>query len=251
LWDVDREESRVRLRSFVVEGCTESSPFHGDSAMKTVYHLTFLLGVGGAALAFALVERRRHDAQLAELREEIRKTSATSDRDVARYEVSLAGLLAPLGSATASAAAAPTSSAPSPSGQDAGSKAPEKVHPAPEPSAMRDHYDISFLGDHADSNWTAREAREATSKLTSALPEGSSLRSFECRTSMCRIEVSHKDFKHATEFNETAFRDPSTRIWNTAGFSAPLRDEPSTDGSIVNVVFVAREGKGLPEFEPD
>jgi hypothetical protein len=113
---------------------------------------------------------------------------------------------------------------------------------------MRDAYEIAFLGQHVDSQWTGQSLREARNKLTTALPEGSALRSFECRETLCRVETSHADLARYHAFVKTAFRNQATRLWNAPGFST-LADDASDStraGALVTVSYIAREGHELP-----
>lgn len=114
---------------------------------------------------------------------------------------------------------------------------------------MRDAYEIMFENDHADTSWTGAEIRSATERLTAALPEGSGLRSFDCRESMCRIETIHPDVSHYHAFVRSAFIEPETKIWNAGTSSSLLSGEPAEGGSLVTVSYLARDGHDLPPPE--
>lgn len=114
--------------------------------------------------------------------------------------------------------------------------------------AMRDRYDRVFDSSLPDK-WATEYARTAVwSKLVSALPTGSAVRAFECRGAMCRLETSHVDLAHYKTFMVTAFQNPSTRLWQTEATSMPRDevDDASSDGPKVMVSFIARDGLSLP-----
>lgn len=115
------------------------------------------------------------------------------------------------------------------------------------PSEVRQRFEMAFANSPADPQWSARAKRIAAEKLRSLLPEGSAVRSFECRTSMCRLETSHAGRQGYLKFAQAAFMGPSTGLWNAPAFSTPLRDPSARDGLMVS--FIAREGGTLPDLD--
>jgi hypothetical protein len=165
-------------------------------------------GVGLALLAFLIVDRRRHDAQLADLRARLDTLSSVA----------------------------------------AGRSAPREPKPQMTWQAMRDGYGRVFDSSSPDTLATERARTEVWSKLVRALPTGSVVRSFECRELMCRLETSHVDLVHYKTFMVTAFQNPLTRIWRTEVTSMPLGDDETPSIGPQMVSFIAREGHSLPSL---
>jgi hypothetical protein len=204
--------------------------------------LVLVVGIGVVALV--VLDRVHNDAELARLRSQVANLPHGGANDGAsRTELRMVS--GPGWSETpappASAARADVAKiAPEPSGEAA--RGPTT------PGETRDAYEIAFGEDHGDVSWTAKAMHEATARLSAALPEGSTVRSFECRTSMCRIETSHTDRARYRKFAKAAFMNPGTRLWNGAVFSTTLEDDPGPD-SLVTVAYLARDGHDLPSLE--
>jgi hypothetical protein len=101
-----------------------------------------------------------------------------------------------------------------------------------------------FLHAAADPEWAARAKTIVGQKLPSLLPEGSTIRSFECRASMCRLETAHKDHGQYMKFIRAAFLTPEDQLWNAPTYSTPLNGNPA-DGLMVT--YIAREGGSLSD----
>jgi hypothetical protein len=85
----------------------------------------------------------------------------------------------------------------------------------------------------------------AEAKLPTLLPTGSSVTSFECRSSICRLETAHKDHADYVKFAHAAFMSPTVQLWNAATYTTPLNDDPA-DGAMVT--YLSREGQALPQI---
>lgn len=106
--------------------------------------------------------------------------------------------------------------------------------------------EVFFTADEKDHAW-AREAESvAATKLRDLLPQGSELRSLQCRGSMCRIETMHADLTAYQQFVQSAALDPTTHLWNGGMFSTIVDDAPTPDGRLTTVAYIAREGEPLP-----
>jgi hypothetical protein len=101
-----------------------------------------------------------------------------------------------------------------------------------------------FLHAAADPEWAARAKTIVDQNLPSLLPEGSKIRSFECRASMCRLETAHKNHGQYMKFIQAAFLSPEDQLWNAPTFSTPLNGNPA-DGLMVT--YIAREGGSLSD----
>lgn len=123
---------------------------------------------------------------------------------------------------------------------------PTTAAPARTPAEMRSELQSAFDQDSLHGAWTSTRQRAAVEALTAALPGGSSLRSLECRESMCSLETEHPDGPHFQSFWHSAFGTahhvsidgPSSTIRVNDGAS---RDEPGTW-----VTYVAIDGHALP-----
>lgn len=111
---------------------------------------------------------------------------------------------------------------------------------------------LAFVGarfeqETSDPGWHA--ASELGSKLNEVLPAGSALRSLECRSSMCRIETTHRDLEAYRAFTEH-FLLPGARapLWSGAGFFHVTHEPQRPGDELVAVVYLGRES--LPTAEP-
>ena len=118
----------------------------------------------------------------------------------------------------------------------------KKRLPAPE---LRRRFEKLFVGDAPADAWANRASQLVREKLPAMLPAGSEVRSFDCRSSVCRLVTANKGRAGSLQFLETVGVNLSARLWNAAAFSAPLNDDPE-DGLMVT--YIAREGEGLPDL---
>jgi hypothetical protein len=211
-----------------------------------------ILGILAVFYAQDAAERKRHESALAALRSQVSQLSQDlADEEAARSVQSAAAELgrrhvssAP--SATVHpAAAAPKADVPRPQ-PSAGAKVESKEESMQKLAATRSQFEANFARDTPDSSWTTNDARKATEKVMSDLPTGSTLQSFECRSSLCRIETTHESLAAERRFVTTAFINPGSQLWNAGGFSAPSSDQPSPDGRVDTVTYISREGQSLP-----
>jgi hypothetical protein len=219
-------------------------------ALRRQYVLPVGLGVAVATLfVFVLCERSRDRAELDKLRREVDGLLGSVEPSQSLSSVS--GIALPAVAPTAMAGGE-TQVHSAISAVDAVPREPSlpaEVGHTPSVSEKRDAYEIAFVGDHLDSTWDARTAKEAVAKIRAALPDGSTFRSFECRAVMCRVETSHADVAAYRKFVKTAFMSSATRLWNGPGFSTRLSDEGSPGKPLVTVSYIAREGQALPAIE--
>jgi hypothetical protein len=123
--------------------------------------------------------------------------------------------------------------------------------PAPQPalavSDMRDRMERQFAAQPSGGGVAADGLQRARDRLPAALPPGSSLRSLDCRATLCRIETTHPDLQHYRQYLERAFRDGDTELWNGGMMTAIV--EEANDGALLTVAFLAYDGQGLPAWE--
>jgi hypothetical protein len=119
------------------------------------------------------------------------------------------------------------------------------------PAEIRDHLETSFATEQVDASWARTAERTAESRIKNVLTQGTSLRSVECHSSMCRIETGHQNVDDFQSFVSQAFVKPESRMWNAPMFLTPLDEKAAEHGGpLVIVAYVAREGRELPRFEP-
>jgi hypothetical protein len=107
---------------------------------------------------------------------------------------------------------------------------------------VRDHIQASFI---AAPQVAARDvAPNLESGLHAVLPVGSSVRSVDCRGSLCRVETVHRGTDELKEFAHRAFQE-SPRVTNGPAFISLLED-PVPGRPVVAVIYVGREGTVLP-----
>lgn len=108
----------------------------------------------------------------------------------------------------------------------------------------RNYLEAIFSREPIDAQRTKKMEQLVRSKAGGAIAEGSSLRSIECRASMCRIEMVHEDLARYRQFVDRAFRDPQTRLGKGGYFSAVRND--LTDGKVVTLSYFAPDAAVLP-----
>jgi hypothetical protein len=199
--------------------------------------IVFCAALAVAAIVFTVVSRRHQERAIAELRQEM---SALGSAPATRPpEIRFVAVPAPAppaskeaapAAATTTAAAKPTEPASAPS-------------PKEQMAATHQRYEAAFGAAPNDPDWRSRARQIVAEKLPGLLPEGSSMRSFDCRASICRLETAHKDHDSYMKFIQVAFLRSDSQLWNAATYSTPLNDDPG-DGMMVT--YIAREGQDLP-----
>lgn len=200
--------------------------------------------VTGSAAILVSTERLRHtaerDASRADLPPVSRSTSAgarNATQERAPQRPAALSREVPTDTPAATAKEAPT-------------EPPRAAAEKPRPLAsteVRDRLEGKFSQEHAEPTWSAAAQRLAETRLPGTLPPSSSLRSVDCRASMCRIETSHQDLDHYRQFVHKAFLTPDTHLWN-GGFFSTLIDDPGS-GTVVAVAFLGRDGVALPDVQ--
>ncbi|WP_437978528.1 hypothetical protein WMF11_19395 [Sorangium sp. So ce295] len=221
--------------------------------MKRIGQVLTALAVIGAVTMFVLEWRRQEaqEAELARMRAEMGELSR--DLEEARGGTASAESVRRL-ERRLEAAARPNAALRPASGEeaDASGQPDDEQGESPAPAGPRpvDMAEVSeriqdvFAQQTTDTQWTASASEAAREKLSSALPERSSLRTVECRSSMCRFETEHDDMAQMQQFMQEAFMDPQKRPWNGGFFAMPVSD-PNT-GKVMVVSYLAREGEELP-----
>jgi len=128
--------------------------------------------------------------------------------------------------------------------------APAAAAPAtapPSSAQVRDRLDEVFHAESIDAAWSHTAVRTLEAKLAPLLPARSTVRSVDCRGSLCRIETSHAGVDEYRDFVQHAFLG-RTELWN-AGFFTNVVADPVPGQPVITVAYLAREGQSLPSPE--
>lgn len=104
-----------------------------------------------------------------------------------------------------------------------------------------------FAREATDAAWAAQARSRLEAQLPRVTPAGSHVRSLECRTSLCRLELVHDNRAAYRELVERAFLDTSHHIGEGPAFSAQL--DTTSDGRLITVAYLGRRGQPLPQLE--
>jgi len=200
--------------------------------------ILFAAGVVAVLVGAGYLLRRNEPApstdasvRLAQLEQEIARLKASTTIAALRLPVSQA-----TGNGTAMLPAAEHSTAAS----TAGSTAPPA--PAASTEEIRDTLQSRFVGEEIDRKWSVEAAALVRSHAGARLPEGSRLRSVECRASLCRIETIHRDLAGYRKFLQAPPASPEL-AWTGPWMTTVLRTED--DGTVLSVGYFGREGASL------
>ena len=105
------------------------------------------------------------------------------------------------------------------------------------------YWEDRFAHESVDAAWAPGATSACQPKARAALPVGASLMSFQCRASLCRIEVDGPDTLDpaGVVMNACLAGEPSTLL---AGAMANSR-VPSGAGRVRAVVFLVRAGRSM------
>ncbi|MBX3193456.1 MAG: hypothetical protein KF819_41120 [Labilithrix sp.] len=107
---------------------------------------------------------------------------------------------------------------------------------------QRDLFAAAFVAEPRDGAWAPEARRLVDSRFRALMPIGSSVRTVECRSTMCRVETEHSSLSEYNTFSRAAFADPKTRVWDGEVFTTAVQDAIPLNGTIQIVTFLAREG---------
>jgi len=104
--------------------------------------------------------------------------------------------------------------------------------------------EAAFAAEPVNDAWAASTRLALQDRLASlARPLASSLREIDCRASICRVEVVHRNADTSRQFADEAFTDPEAQAWNGPAFLLP--PQPAPDGRLAVVMYLGREGTSL------
>lgn len=182
-------------------------------------------------------------AELLRLREQVRElevSAALSERLAREAQVTARAAQAVVVAPRVEALPAPE---PSPSGaRPPGEEGEGPASGEPTPEEMVARLDARFFGEAVDPAWS-RDATPRAERLGVLLPRGARVVSLECRSSMCRLEMSHPDLESFQGFVRDGLLGEAN-TWDGA-FMAALKSAPGRPGGVEAVAYLARSGVRL------
>jgi|SRR3954467_14920451 len=197
--------------------------------------------VGALGLVFAL--QRANSARMQALEHEIHRLSGAPAAVIPPAAAPLAEHVPVI---VTTVAVAPK---PAPPAASAGPGEPESTDsPSPAPPSDEDQVafaDSVYSQQRFDPSW----ARPAQAALSSALAKrlgSSTLQSLDCRESLCKAELSHRDSAGFTAFLDRLVGN-ANELWK--GPIASYRNaEAGRDGSVQSSVYFGKEGTDIPRL---
>ncbi|HEX3478473.1 MAG TPA: hypothetical protein VHT91_25805 [Kofleriaceae bacterium] len=209
--------------------------------MKT-WHAIVVLSLLAATATWCGQRRQRSETE--QLRSSVRALSQSLDqteRAVARAAVAPLRTLQGVDHETPEPGPSPREAA-APVQQPSSAPDEPAKQPPIDPATLRTHLNARFDRQADDPAWSAAARGMIETKLASAMPPASVLRSVECRETMCRIEMVYDDLAQYHAFVKRM--TPDALPWNGTLFSTPLGN--LSDGPVTFVAFLSREGQPLP-----
>jgi hypothetical protein len=106
---------------------------------------------------------------------------------------------------------------------------------------LGEEYQARFSAEAVDRSWAASKEQEYRGPIESHLPKSSRIRSLECRSKFCRLEVVHESIESSNDFLQKLFDLQPPGPLAGVGFRA-ASPVPTQDGKLDYVVYIAREG---------
>ena len=205
--------------------------------MKT-WHKIAALSLASVC-AYWLGQRSQRD-ELDQLRGSVRSV-AQSLQDTDRAVAQQAAVRFRAAPADPSAPPAAAPSAPPPADPAPPASAAEPARPSIDPPTLRAHLGARFEAQTTDPAWSGTARLMIQSKLAAVLPSPSTLRSVECKETMCRIEMVYDDL---AQYPAVLRRmTPEALPWNGTLFSSAISDPSAVP--VTFVAFLSREGQEL------
>lgn len=213
--------------------------------MKTWHILIALLILGAGTLQ--VTQQRRQHAEMEKLRKQTLALAASLEENQDRATPRLAE--PPLLPRRTPAEHGPVTAAVPLLTEKKTAKAPEVAAPPKSlrPAEIVTRMETAFAREVADRDWSAKTRQVTQEKISALLPKSSAVLAMDCRTSMCRVEMSHQGLADYRKFVESAFVSPNTHIWDGPTFSSLL--EGGSGNDVVAVTYLGREGLGLPTMQ--
>ena len=128
--------------------------------------------------------------------------------------------------------------------ETAAPEVPQDVSPTPASPTLRDisdHVEELFYRESSDSHWAPPVVQALRDRLATLLPEKAHVRSLECHTSLCRLELS---FSEEAQLQGFLSGPPQGEVlWK--GASMTFRGEDNS-AEVTAVSYLVREGYSMP-----
>lgn len=200
-----------------------------------------------AALSLLLWERRDRAEESARLQQELKRLEqqvesqtqqSASERDATRRRLEQLAIATPAPAAPVAPAAAQR-----PLGENRRDTAPEtSTAESFDPQGMADQLEAAFFHEGLDREWAEPARRTLQEKTVSLLPVGSSIRSLECQSTLCRVELVHDTNESYRQFQRRHLQEGP--LWK--GASVTRTEKGAREGEFLTVSYFAREGHALP-----
>jgi len=107
------------------------------------------------------------------------------------------------------------------------------------------YFEGKYQTESVDPIWAVQVAKDIRSAIDAALPTGSSVVSFGCRSTLCRLEVDCAGMREHNQLVIKLYKDPDS-IMNTLTNGAQANmGEPDPKGRIKSVLYIGKKGKAL------
>jgi len=106
----------------------------------------------------------------------------------------------------------------------------------------RSYLQRQFLQQALDVSWASQAKSGLDTGLGHLLDKRSSVTSIECRSSLCRVELTHQDERAYASFADVFVK---SQVWKGPGFFS--KQGETRGGEWIMVIFLAREGTELPD----
>lgn len=140
---------------------------------------------------------------------------------------------------------------PSPSAPPAGTQSPPSdagddsapVAEAVDDSELETRFETAYSSEPVDRDWATTTRSAYMAEIEKKLPATSRIDSFECRSSLCRLEVVHESIQSSNDFLLGLFAlDHGGPLGTTSGGFRATEPTDTPDGKKRSVVFIARQG---------
>jgi hypothetical protein len=131
----------------------------------------------------------------------------------------------------------------------------QPVKPVASPSSLEDdppsprdevaRIDAVFSEERPDQRWSRNSEAKLTSALLQFAEGGSRIQQVECRSTLCKVRAEHASEQGFRNFMDHAFAQAS--YWPGAMFS--MREPDSPQGTVANVIYFSKEGRGMPSLQ--
>jgi hypothetical protein len=128
--------------------------------------------------------------------------------------------------------------------QAAGTAEPPPASAPPTEEEMRDYVQAAFAA--GASVAPNQLVPDLDKRLRAALPAGSTIRSVECRGSLCRVETMHQSLDGFRDFLRRAFLAPDISRVSNGPVMTSVLTEPTAGQPVVAVAFLAKRAQPCP-----